>query len=35
MPHPSHSSRFYHPYNIGWAIQIMEILFLMFYPVYI
>ena len=21
MPHPSHSSRFYHPNNIGWAVQ--------------
>ena len=23
MPSPSHSSRFYHPHNIGWGIQIM------------
>ena len=22
MPSPSHSSRFYHPHNIGWAVQI-------------
>ena len=22
MPNPSHSSRFYHPHNIGWAVQI-------------
>ena len=21
MPSPSHSSRFYHPHNIGWAVQ--------------
>ena len=24
MPHPSHSSRFYHPHNIGWAVQIIK-----------
>jgi hypothetical protein len=23
MPSPSHSSPFYHPHNIGWAVQIM------------
>ena len=23
MPCPSHSSRFYHPYNIGWGVQII------------
>ena len=23
MPIPSHSSRFYHPHNIGWAVQII------------
>ena len=23
MPRPSHSSRFYHPHNIGWAVQII------------
>ena len=23
MPSPSHSSRFYHPHNIGWGVQIM------------
>ena len=22
MPSPSHSSRFYHPHNIGWGVQI-------------
>ena len=22
MPNPSHSSRFYHPHNIGWGVQI-------------
>ena len=26
MPHPSHSSRFYHPHNIGWGVQIIELL---------
>ena len=24
MPNPSHSSRFYHPYNIGWRVQITK-----------
>ena len=24
MPHPPHSSRFYHPNNIGWGVQIMN-----------
>ena len=23
MPSPSHSSRFYHPHNIGWEVQII------------
>jgi hypothetical protein len=22
MPRPSHASRFHHPYNIGWGVQI-------------
>ena len=26
MPHPSHSSPFYHPHNIGWAVQIIKLL---------
>jgi hypothetical protein len=26
MPSPSHSSRFYHPYNIGWGVQIIKLL---------
>ena len=26
MPHPSHSSRFYHPNNTGWAVQIIKLL---------
>jgi len=26
MPHPSHSSRFYHPSNIGWGVQIFHLL---------
>ena len=26
MPRPSHSSRFYHPHNIGWAVQIIKLL---------
>ena len=24
MPCPSHSSRFYHPHNIGWGVQIIN-----------
>ena len=23
MPSPSHSSRFYHPHNIGWGLQVI------------
>ena len=23
MPNPSHSSRFYHPHNFGWGVQIL------------
>jgi hypothetical protein len=30
MPRPSHSSRFYHPHNIGWGIQIMKLLIMKF-----
>ena len=26
MPSPSHSSRFYHPHNIGWGVQIIQLL---------
>ena len=26
MPHPSHSSWFYHPHNIGWGVQIIKLL---------
>ena len=26
MPSPSHSSRFYHPHNIGWGVQIINLL---------
>ena len=25
MPHPSHYSQFYHPHNIGWAVQIIKL----------
>jgi hypothetical protein len=28
LPHPSHSSRFYHPHNIGWSVQIIKLLIL-------
>jgi hypothetical protein len=37
-PHPSypprrsHSSRFYHPHNSGWGVQIMELLSMKFSP---
>ena len=26
MSRPSHSSRFYHPHNIGWGVQIIKLL---------
>jgi hypothetical protein len=26
LSHPSHSSRFYHPHNIGWGVQIIQLL---------
>ena len=26
MPRPSHSSRFYHPHNIGWGVQRIKLL---------
>ena len=26
MPSPSHSSRFYHPHNVGWGVQIIYLL---------
>ena len=25
IPRPSHSSRFYHPHNIGWGVQIIKL----------
>jgi hypothetical protein len=31
MPRPSHS-RFYHPHNSGWAVQIMKLLIMKFSP---
>jgi hypothetical protein len=32
MPCPSHSSRFHHPHNIGWGVQIMKLLIMKFSP---
>jgi hypothetical protein len=32
MPRPSHSSRFYHPHNRGWAVQIMKLFIMKFSP---
>jgi len=32
MPRPSHSSRFYHPKNIGWGVQIIKLLVMKFSP---
>ena len=26
IPNPSHSSQFYHPHNIGWGVQIIQLL---------
>ena len=31
MPSPSHSSRFYHPHNIGWGVQICWLLLFIMY----
>jgi len=33
MPSPSHSSRFYHPNNIGWGVQIIYLLIMQSSPV--
>jgi hypothetical protein len=32
MPRPSHSSRFYHPHNTGWGIEMMKLLIMKFSP---
>jgi hypothetical protein len=32
MPRPSRSSRFYHPHNSGWGVQIMKLLIMKFPP---
>ena len=32
MPHPSHSSRCYHPHNIWWAVQVIQLLIMQFPP---
>jgi hypothetical protein len=32
MPRAYHSSRFYHPHNIGWGVQIMKLRITKFYP---
>jgi len=32
MPRPSHSSRFYHPNNIWWAVQIIKFLVMFLSP---
>jgi hypothetical protein len=32
MPHPFHSSRFYRPNNIWWAVQIIKLLIMYFSP---
>jgi hypothetical protein len=32
MPGPSHSSRFYHPNKIWWAVQIIKLLITYFSP---
>jgi hypothetical protein len=31
MPRPSHSSRFYHPHNSGWGVQIVKLLIMTTY----
>jgi hypothetical protein len=30
MPHPSHYSRFHHPNNTGWAVQIIKLLIMQY-----
>jgi hypothetical protein len=32
MPRRSHSSRFNHPHNSGWGVQIMKLLIMKFSP---
>jgi hypothetical protein len=32
IPRPSHFSRFYHPHNSGWGVQIMKLLIMKFSP---
>jgi hypothetical protein len=32
IPRPSNSSRFYHPHNIGWGVQIMKLPIMKFSP---
>ena len=32
MPRPSHSSRLYHPNNIGWGVQSIQLLIMQFPP---
>jgi hypothetical protein len=32
MPRPSHSTGFYRPHNIGWAVQIIKLLIMKFSP---
>ena len=32
MPRPSHSSRFYHPHNIEWGLQIIKLFIMWFSP---
>jgi hypothetical protein len=32
MPRPSHYSRFYHPHNSEWGVQIMKPLIIKFSP---
>jgi hypothetical protein len=32
MPHPSHYSRFNHPNNTGWAVQIIKLLIMQLPP---
>ena len=34
MPRPSHSSRFYHPKNTGWIVQIIKFFIMQFSPLH-
>ena len=34
MPRPSHSSRFYHPYDIGWGVDVIRLHIIYYSPIF-